>query len=143
MENQNVNLKCKLFEKLNSFSKLSVKLVFLGLLTPISVGLLTPTSAPSAFAAEPLYAYPACYFKNGQKRVWKWGLNANNSWFVMPGNWKKNGDTNTWKFYTTRRKSEVELSCRNARRYYNVTGNIDGIYAAMKSTGKNYQIVFK
>lgn len=143
MENQNVNLQSKLFEKLNSFSKLSVKLVFLGLLTPISVGLLTPTSATSAFAAEPPYAYPTCYFKNGSRRVWKWGLNSNNSWFVMSGIWKKNADTGTWKFYTTTRKSEVESSCKNAKRYYKVAGNIDGIYAAMKSTGKNYEIVYR
>jgi hypothetical protein len=143
MENQNVNLQSKLFEKLNSFSKLSVKLVFLGLLTPISVDLLTPTSAVSAFAAEPPHAYPTCYFKNGSRRVWKWGLNSDNSWFVMSGRWEKNRDTGTWKFYTTTRKSLVESSCKNAKRYYEVAGNIDGIYAAMTRAGKNYEIVFK
>lgn len=143
MENQNVNLQSKLFEKLNSFSKLSVKLVFLGLLTPISVDLLTPTSAASAFAAEPPYAYPVCYFKNGDKRVWKWGLNSDDSWFIMSGSWKKNGDTNTWKFFTSTPKSHVESSCNNAKKYYNVAGKIDGIYAAMSSRGRNYDIVFK
>jgi hypothetical protein len=143
MENQNVNLQSKLFKKLNSFSKFSVKLVFLGLLTPISVGLLTPTSADTAFAAEPPYAYPVCYFKNPRGRVWKWGLNSNNSWFVMSGRWEKNRDTDTWKFYTTTRKSHVESSCKDAKRYYGVTGNIDGIYAAMKSTGNNYEIVYR
>jgi len=143
MENQNVNLQSKLFEKLNGFSKLSVKLVFLGLLTPISVGLLTPTSETNAFAAEPPYSYPACYFKDRGKTVWKWGLNPNNSWFVMSGRWVKNNQTGTWKFFTHTRRSNVVSSCNNAKRYYKVSGNIIGIYAAQSNRGKNYEIVFQ
>ncbi|MEH2180730.1 hypothetical protein [Nostoc sp.] len=98
MDNQNVNLQSKLLQKLKIFSKLSAKLVFLSLL-PI-LYLLAPISVASAFADEPPYAYPACYFNNGGNRDWKWGLNSDNSWFVIHGHWDKNGDTHNWKFYS-------------------------------------------
>ena len=141
MTNQSVNLQTKLLQKLNIFSKLSAKLVLVSLLAILY--LFAPISVASAFADEPPYAYPTCYFKDGGNRVWKWGLNSDNSWFVIRGHWDKNRDTGNWKFYSDTPKNEVKSSCDNSQKYYNVPGKIDGIYAAMSNVGNNYDLVFR
>ncbi|MGI2904445.1 hypothetical protein [Tolypothrix sp. VBCCA 56010] len=140
MANQNVNLQTKLLQKLNIFSKMSAKLVILSLLTILY--LFAPISVASAFADEP-YAYPVCYFNDNGTRVYKWGLNVDDSWFVMRGHWEKNVDTGNKKFVSDTLEKEVRLSCANSQEYYKVAGNPDGIYAAMDEEDSSHDLVYR
>ncbi|MGI2904444.1 hypothetical protein [Tolypothrix sp. VBCCA 56010] len=142
MANQNVNLQTKLLQKLNIFSKLSVKLVFLSLLTTIlSLFAFVPISEANVYGGYANYAYPACYFKDNDTRDWKWGLFPDNNWFYMDGHWEKRNPTSDWKFFSKTSKKDVESSCKKSQEYDEVAGNPDGIYA--REDDKNYDIVYE
>ena len=140
MDNQNFNMRSKLPEKLNIFCKLSVKLVFLGLLAiayvfvPVSVAIAAPTPAQT-------YTSVVCYMRNGDDRTWQWGLNADNSWYRLYGRWERTGDTGIQRFLTDASKGDIYAACLNSRNYYN-RGNysFDGTYAADNSLQSNYPI---
>jgi hypothetical protein len=82
-----------------------------------------------------------CYFQKGNHRLWKWGLQSNNSWFVLNGSWQKTRDTRITYFATPTSADTIRQSCRQSRAYYGY-GNytINGIYAANSSLGSNYPI---
>ena len=83
-----------------------------------------------------------CYFQQGNNRLWKWGLNANNVSYVLNGSWAKTQYTRIDYFPTPTTAGTIRESCMLSGRYYfpNQRFTVDGIYAANSSVSYNYPI---
>jgi hypothetical protein len=89
------------------------------------------------------YTYTACYFRktnDPNSTTWRWGLNRDNSWYSMAGNW---GNMQGATIFEARASlNEVQQSCENSKAYYNFGREyqMTAIYARDTVAGKNYQI---
>jgi hypothetical protein len=83
-----------------------------------------------------------CYFKKGNdKPFWKWGLNADNSWFVLNGAWQKQEHTKIESFATKTNPNSIRDSCKQSKAYYGYGDyEVVGIYAANSRLSYNYPI---
>ncbi len=96
----------------------------------------------SAQAAKKTYTYTACYFQKGDKvstETWQWGLEPDDSWYTMSGNWAKRRHIGTTYFNTSDRGAVA--SCQRSQAYYQLSGyRLVGVYARDKTAGSNYEI---
>lgn len=83
----------------------------------------------------------ACYFGTPASSKWKWGLQADNSYYAMGGTWTKTQFTKTMKFFTTTSQSDIEQACSNSAKYYKITDPLFAAFAATSGTGANYPTV--
>ena len=86
-------------------------------------------------------SYIACYFNNNGSVTWQWGLNSDNSYYTFNGDWKTTPQTKIEKFFSLEPYSNLCAACANAKKYYKVSGDLFGIFAATKNAGYNYPIV--
>ncbi len=89
------------------------------------------------------YTYTACYFQKNNdpnSTTWRWGLNGDNSWYSMAGDWSNMGGATIFEARAS--LDEVEKSCENSKAYYNFGSEyqITGIYARDSGAGSNYSI---
>jgi hypothetical protein len=84
----------------------------------------------------------ACYFSKGSDVTWYWGLNNDNSYFKLNGEWRTTPYTKLQKFFTQTSSSEIRKTAVQAQDYYQLTGySLLGIFAADKAAGYNYPVV--
>ncbi|AFZ47388.1 hypothetical protein Cyast_1424 [Cyanobacterium stanieri PCC 7202] len=89
------------------------------------------------------YTYTACFFQktnDPNSTAWRWGLNDDNSWYSMAGNWSNMRGTTI--FEASGDLEEIRKSCENSKAYYNFGSEyeITGIYARDSGAGSNYLI---
>lgn len=83
-----------------------------------------------------------CYFTSGSDTKWQWGLNNNNSYYALNGNWAETPFTAEEKFFTSTGEADITTACTNAQNYYKMSGyTLLGIFAAKTAAGSNYPIV--
>lgn len=94
-------------------------------------------------ALEPTTTSLACYFTNGAKTTWYWGLNNDNSFYKLNGSWYKTPYTKLEKFLVDGGSlEEIDRAAGNAQRYYQLgSWKLLAIFAANTSSGSNYPIV--
>ena len=110
----------------------------------VSATAYTQLSQATTYLNSPVYTTTSvvCYFQKGNNRLWKWGLQPNNGWFVLNGSWQKTIDTRITYFETPSSADTIRQSCRQSRAYYGYGDyTINGIYAANSSLGSNYPIM--
>jgi hypothetical protein len=108
-------------------------------------GQVLAAAAPGA----PLDAAPtgtttsvACYLRNGTDVTWQWGLNDDNSWYVLNGQWITTPYSGLTKFVTSAGQGDLVAAANNAIRYYQRTGyTVEAVLAADSSSGYSYPIV--
>lgn len=85
----------------------------------------------------------ACYFRKANGSVeWQWGLNSDNSYYKLNGDWLTTRYTKLQKFVTYTSVEDIQRAASAAQAYYKlVDAVLIGIFAADKSTGYNYPIV--
>ena len=84
----------------------------------------------------------ACYFSKNGSVTWQWGLNNDNSYYKLNGEWKKTPYTKLTKFFTQTSTSDIMNAAAKAQSYYNLDGySLVGIFAAESSSGYNYPVV--
>lgn len=84
----------------------------------------------------------ACYFSKNGSVTWQWGLNNDNSYYKLNGDWKKTPYTKLTKFFTQTSTSDIMNAAAKAQSYYNLDGySLVGIFAAESSSGYNYPVV--
>jgi hypothetical protein len=84
----------------------------------------------------------ACYFSKGGSTTWYWGLNDDNSYYKLNGEWKTTPYTRLKKFFTSTTSSEIRARADKAKSYNNLAGyELVAIFAADSSSGYNYPIV--
>ncbi|RUT06460.1 hypothetical protein DSM106972_027170 [Dulcicalothrix desertica PCC 7102] len=127
MKNENLSLQSKKLKNWTFFSKFSVKLVFIGMVSILY--LFAPISVSSASAGSGYY--PVCWFRdrgNPPNQTWQWGLNDDDSYLELDGSWIKDGDKDV--FLSNTSMSVVLKSCGNAQKYYNPSGDFFGSQVA-------------
>ena len=91
--------------------------------------------------AEETSTYATCYFRNGVSETWHWGLQPNDDWYEMAGTWETRRHLGTSYFSpSTATEAEILQSCRASQAYYEVSGDLIGVYSANSATGSNYEI---
>lgn len=84
----------------------------------------------------------ACYLRNGTDVTWQWGLNDDNSWYVLNGQWITTPYSGLTKFVTSAGQGDLVAAANNAIRYYQRTGyTVEAVLAADSSSGYSYPIV--
>ena len=84
----------------------------------------------------------ACYFVKGGSVTWYWGLNNDNSYYKLNGDWKQTPYTKLTKFFTQTSKTDITTAAAKAQSYYGLDGySLVGIFAADGSSGYNYPVV--
>jgi hypothetical protein len=84
----------------------------------------------------------ACYVQKGSDVTWQWGLNNDNSYYVLNGKWIATPYTGLTKFVTNTSQAELVGAANNAIRYYKLAGyTVQSIFAADSGAGYNYPIV--
>jgi len=85
----------------------------------------------------------ACYFRKSNGDVeWHWGLNSDNSYYKLSGDWFTTPYTKLQKFQTFTSVENIQRAANTAQAYYKLTEAVlIGIFAADKNAGYNYPIV--
>ena len=84
----------------------------------------------------------ACYVQKGSDVTWQWGLNSDNSYYVLRGAWVTTPYTGLTKFVTSAGQQEMAAAADNAIAYYKLSGyTLQSMFAADSSAGYNYPIV--
>jgi hypothetical protein len=84
----------------------------------------------------------ACYFVKNGSVTWQWGLNNDDSYYKLNGDWKKTPYTKLTKFFTQTSKTDITNAAAKAQSYYGLDGySLVGIFAANGSSGYNYPVV--
>jgi len=84
----------------------------------------------------------ACYFSKGDTTTWYWGLNDDNSYYKLNGEWRKTPYTSLRKFFSSTSSSEISARAAKAKDYNNLAGyELVAIFAADSGSGYNYPIV--
>ena len=105
-------------------------------------GELLAATAPGALLQTGTTTSLACYIQNGSSITWQWGLNNDNSYYVLNGSWITTPYTGLTKFVTTTSLDQLMAAAANAIRYYQRTGyTVLSLLAADGSAGYNYPIV--
>ena len=96
-----------------------------------------PSSAPSGTTTS-----LACYLQKGSDVTWQWGLNSNNSYYVLSGAWITTPYTGLTKFVTSASRSELIAAANKSIGYYNRTGyTLQSMFASDGAGSYNYPIV--
>ena len=83
-----------------------------------------------------------CYVQKGSDVTWQWGLNSDNSYYVLRGTWVTTPYTGLTKFVTSASQQEMAAAANNAIAYYKLAGyTLQSMFAADGSAGYNYPIV--
>ena len=84
----------------------------------------------------------ACYVQKGSDVTWRWGLNADNSWYVLKGTWVRTPFTGLTKFVTNTGVAELTTAADKTMQYYNLSGyTLRAMFAADGLGGYNYPVV--
>ncbi len=84
----------------------------------------------------------ACYLQKGASVTWHWGLNSDNSYFVLRGSWITTPYTGLTKFVTDTSVSDLLAAAAKAIEYYKLAGyGVESLFAADGAGGYNYPIV--
>ena len=103
--------------------------------------LLSIAALLSSMAAQADTSNVACYFNDRATITWQWGLNENNSWYEVSGDWKKTEYTKVTKFFSKTTPAAAKTACANAKKYYKEKGRLLAIFAATSTVGHNYPLV--
>ena len=102
-------------------------------LSAVAVGAALPSGTTTSVA---------CYLQKGSDVTWHWGLNNDNSWFVLNGRWITTPYTGLTKFVTDTSRGDLLAAAANAIRYYNMSGyTLESLFAADGIGGYNYPII--
>ena len=100
-----------------------------------------PASAEEAVATATTTSL-ACYFSKGDTTTWYWGLNDDNSYYKLNGEWKTTPWTKLKKFFTTTSSSEITARANKASEYNKLSGySLVAVFAADSGSGYNYPLV--
>jgi hypothetical protein len=96
---------------------------------------MSPSLAPSDTTTS-----LACYLQKGSDVTWQWGLNSNNSYYVLSGAWITTPFTGLTKFVTGVSVSELMAAATKSIGYYGHTGyTVQSLFAS--DGGYNYPII--
>ena len=107
-----------------------------------SVGELLAMAAPASAVPTGTTTSLACYVQKGSDVTWHWGLNSDNSYYVLSGKWIATPYTGLTKFVTNASQAELVAAANNAIAYYKLAGyTLQSLFAADSGAGYNYPIV--
>lgn len=107
-----------------------------------SVGEVLGMAVPAAAVPAGTTTSLACYVQKGSDVTWHWGLNNDNSYYVLNGNWITTPYTGLTKFVTSASQADLLAAANNAIAYYKLAGyTLQSMFAADSGAGYNYPIV--
>jgi hypothetical protein len=107
-----------------------------------SVGEVLGLAVPAAAVPTGTSTSLACYVQKGSDVTWHWGLNNDNSYYVLNGNWITTPYTGLTKFVTSASQADLVAAANNAIAYYKLAGyTLQSMFAADSGAGYNYPIV--
>lgn len=105
-------------------------------------GAILAAALPAGTAPTGTTTSLACYLQKGTDVTWQWGLNADNSWYVLRGKWISTPYTGLTKFVTDVSPAALVAAANKAIQYYGRAGyTVQSLFAADSGTGFNYPII--